>query len=139
MNDDTRINNQLAAFTDQLLAGQETAEASAEVHDLAEVVRRIRTVIPPNSAVDPAYRAQLAQHLQMEWNLQYKPKGSRWQNRRVLQLMAAGIAVAVLLLVLLAQGNEGEGEVQGTALGPLPWVLVAALGAAGVAALIVWY
>lgn len=138
MTDDTHMDNQLAIFTDQLLIGQDTAEVAAELRDLTEVVRRIGAVIPPGAAPDPAYRAQLAQRLQMEWNLQYQPKASRWQHRRVWQLMAAGVAVVVLLMVLLTQGSGDEGGVQGTALGPLPWVAIIVLGVVGVGSLILW-
>ena len=66
MNDETRLDNELANFTDSLLAGEDV-QTGPEIEALAQVVRQFHRVIEPDSGPAPAFRDQLAQRLDQEW------------------------------------------------------------------------
>jgi hypothetical protein len=66
MTDETRLDNELAAFTDRLLAGED-AQATPEIAELAQVVRQFHRLVAPDSGPDSAFRDRLAQQLNREW------------------------------------------------------------------------
>ncbi|MBN1563905.1 MAG: hypothetical protein JXA10_08700 [Anaerolineae bacterium] len=66
MTDETKLDNELAAFTDRLLAGQD-AQSTPEIDALAQVVRQFHYLADPASGPDPAFRDRLAQRLDQEW------------------------------------------------------------------------
>jgi hypothetical protein len=69
MNDETRLDDELAAFTDKLLAGEDV-HAAPEIEDLAAVVRQVHDLVAPDSRPDPAVRERLARQLRREWTQQ---------------------------------------------------------------------
>lgn len=66
MNNETRLDDELAAFTDKLLAGEDV-HAVPEIEDLAAVVRQVHELVAPDSPPDPAFRKRLTQQLEREW------------------------------------------------------------------------
>lgn len=136
MVDNERLDEMLSNFTDRLLAGEDVA-VSPELDDLEQVVRQLHQIVKPGGQVTPVFRAQLRQRLQREWTAQHKRQGRLWQNRRVMQLVAASVAVLLLLIVLVTASDRGNAT-QGTALGSLTWIAGIILGVLGVGVLIFW-
>jgi len=139
MHEHARRDNELATFTNQLLAGEEP-ETMKEIGDLATVVRQIQGVIAPEEKTSPQFRAQLGQRLEVEWRLQYRQPARWWGSRRARRVMA--LAASLLMLVAAAmwfswQHEEGGSSLKGTAFGPTAGALVVfgvALGGLGLIA-----
>lgn len=138
MHDHTELDNDLAAFTDRLLAGEDV-QAPPELEELAHVVRQLHAVIAPESRPDPAFRERLTQRVNREWSIQHKRPPSAWRSRRLVQLTALAAVVALTLLALLLLSEGDEEPVQGTALGSVTGVVVVAAVLIGLGLLIVWY
>lgn len=138
MQNDKRLDDELANFTDHLLAGEDLP-VSSELEDLALVVRQLHRTVTPGAQAETEYRAHLKQRLQREWTIHHERQRRGWQNRRVMQLMAAGVAAVVLLVILLSQNIDHDGGSQGTALGSLTWAVVVIIAAFGLGILIFWY
>jgi hypothetical protein len=79
MNDETRLDDELAAFTDKLLAGGDV-HAAPEIEDLAAVVRQVHELIVPDSRPDPAFRERLTQQLEREWAQQQAARSESTQH-----------------------------------------------------------
>ncbi len=67
MQENRKLDNELADFTDKLLAG-ETIQASSDIEDLARVVTHLHDLIEPAAKPSAEFRAQLAQRLDQEWD-----------------------------------------------------------------------
>ncbi len=137
MVDDERLDEMLSSFTDQLIAGED-APVSPELENLAHVVRQLHRVVAPDGRVTPTFRTQLRQRLQREWVVQHQRQPRFWQNRWVIQSLAAGVAVLILLIVLLTASDRGGAE-QGTALGSMTWLAGIILAIFGIGVLIYWF
>jgi hypothetical protein len=136
-----RLDEELAALTDRLLAGQEM-EMSTEHHDLEQIVRWLRQVIAPKEQPDPAYRSQLAQRLIREWNLTHQRQPHGWKNRQVIRLAALGaiLTLVVVGLVLWSAYNGVDNDtLQGTALGSLEGGILVGAAVIGVVIVLFWY
>ncbi len=142
MVDDARLDNELAAWTDRLLEGNDT-QTPADLADLASVVRQLHQVIAPDARPDPAFRDRLTQRLHREWNLRHQRHSRVWPNRRVMQIaaLAAGVTVVLLVIVLVLAQNSDDGEaIQGTALGSVAGAIVVLVVIAGsIGLLLAWY
>jgi hypothetical protein len=138
MHDHTGLDDELAAFTDQLLAGEDV-QAPPELEELAGVVRQLHAMIAPESRPDPAFRERLTQRVHREWSIQHKRQPRAWHSRRLVQLTALAAVVALTLLALLLLSDGDEEPVQGTALGSVTGVIVVAAVLVGLGVLIVWY
>ena len=139
MSSDGKLDEQIAAYTDCLLAG-EKAEISQDMVDLAPVVRQIYDLIEPDRPPDPVFREQLTQRLNHEWMHLHTHRRARrpWYRSRTGQLMAAAASLTVILLaVALAAGGMGDGSSEGTALGSIAWVGVVIVLVGGMLA--VWW
>ena len=126
MHEHARRDDELATFTNQLLAGEEP-ETMSELDDLAGVVRQLHDAIAPHKKPTPNFRAQLTQRLEMEWGLQYRKPARWWHTRRAQQMVA--LAASFLVLVAAAiwlswQHEDGGSALKGTALGPSTGALV---------------
>jgi hypothetical protein len=138
MRDDERLDEMLSNFTDQLLAGED-APVSPELDDLAHVVRQLHRVVAPSGQAAPTFRTQLRQRLQREWVVQHKRQAHLWQNRWVIQAVAASVAVLLLLIVLITASDRGGSE-QGTALGgSMTWIAGILIAVFGVGLLVYWF
>ena len=132
MGDDIRLDDELAAFTDRLLAGED-APAPPDLEDLAQVVRQLQQVIAPHERPAPGFRERLTQRLTREWPLQHHRRLRPWRASRRVQLtaLAASVAVALLVVALLAANTDGsdvKGTASGSVAGPVAVVVVIALG-----------
>lgn len=67
MQENRKLDNELADFTDKLLAG-ETTQASSDIEDLARVVTHLHDLIEPAAKPSAEFRARLAQRLDQEWD-----------------------------------------------------------------------
>lgn len=142
MPEDRRHDDELAAYTDQLLAG-ENPEVPPEIEDLAPVVRSLRDVIQPDAKPSPTFRAQLDQQLDREWEqIQLErqdanrlgqrptrprarqPVIKRWRQRRMARLVSLAAAVAVILVGALLVIDQESSSQAGSATGPLSWPVV---------------
>lgn len=156
MNDDVKRDNELAAFTDKLLAG-ESVPAATEIEALAQTVEQLYRVIDPHTGPDPGFRARLAQRLDREWTQQERPQaqkesaneitklaGRRWRgdvmsglrrNRGMrLATMAAGVAAVLLVVFFVTKSQIDSETMPGTTDGSLGWPIIgiAAVGILGV-------
>ncbi len=136
MHDNARLDDELAAFTDGSLAGEDVP-TPAGLEDLAQVVRQLNAVIAPAEQPSPAFQEHLAQRLNREWTLQHQRRTSFRFGRRLVQL-AALVAVILGAVIVLSYDSEDK-SVQGTALGSTSGivVVVAVLVVVGVA--ILWF
>ncbi len=142
MRDDNRLDNELVAFTDQVLAGEERPAVSPEIAGLADVVQRLYETAGPHLAPSPTFEAHLTQRLIMEWNHQHQRRGASWLRQRPMRLAALAAAAAVVLIVvaLIAQDSGGDDTLLGTSLGSVTWGAVIVVGVVlGVAGLVVWF
>jgi hypothetical protein len=124
MDNKRSLEDDLANMTDRLLA-EEEAIPLPDNQDLVEVVKRLRQVVTPG-VPDAAYRARLTQRLNEEWDRVHRQQPRRWAGRPLLRfaLLAASVVV-VLTAALLALWSESVGKpvLQGTALGPITWIV----------------
>ncbi len=130
MHDHTQRDDELAEFTDRLLAGDDPA-APATIESLASTVRRLHDAVEPGASVEPTFRKRLTQRLEMEWDLHYQRRPRWWRDRRMRQLaavIAAGVVLVLAVVILLAAYEEETGmSIQGTTLGPLAGIVLIAL------------
>ena len=141
MHEHARRDDELATFTNQLLAGEEP-EKMSELDDLARVVRQLHDTIAPYEKPTPTFRTQLAQRLEMEWNLQYRKAPRWWHTRRIQQMVALAAGLLVLVaatLWLSGQHEDSVGPLKGTALGPTTGALVVLVVVLGGLGLIMLY
>ena len=141
MHEHARRDNELATFTDKLLAGEEPGKMT-EQEELRVVVRQLYDVIAPHEKPDPAFREQLTQRLEMEWNLLHRQTSRWWEKRGVRRVAALAASLAVLVAAavwLSAQSEGGDSTLKGTALGPMTGVLVVILVVLGGLGLIMLY
>lgn len=139
MPQDARLDDELAAFTDQLLSGEQ-AQVSPEIEDLAAVVKRLCQVVDPATRPDPAFRDRLTQRLNREWTLYHQRPARRWMSNRLLQVAAVAAGLGVVLLVVSLLGNgSGDQNIEGTAWGSLGWAFVIVVAVGGLVAFVIWY
>lgn len=139
--DDSRIDELLAAFTDDLLAGQEGSPPEA-IDPLGQVVRQLHRAVGPGTGASPVFRARLNQRIQREWTLQYgRRRLALWRERpQWVVAAAAGLGAALVAAAwLLARGGAGDDRVEGTALGSSVPVILAVAGVVALGLVMVWY
>jgi hypothetical protein len=136
MHDNARLDDELAAFTDSFLAGEDVP-TPVGLEELAQVVRQLNTLIAPAEQSSPAFREHLTQRLNREWTLQHQRRTRFRFSRRLVQV-AAVVAVILGALIVLSFDSENK-SVQGTALGSPSGiaVIIAVLVVIGVA--ILWF
>ena len=142
MNDQSRRDNELADFTDQLLAGQ-AADGHDDMQDLAAVVQRLHQLVGPDNAPSATFQARLTQRLEMEWSLTQQRKTQWWRNRRMQRfsaLLAASVAMVVAAVAFLTlYETESNDTLQGSAVGPATCVVVVALISVAVVSLFLFF
>lgn len=141
MNDDVRLDDELAAYTDRVLGGDPDAPPDAAPDDLGPVVQRLYWLVDPDQPPDAAFQQRLAQRLEREWvttRQRRSRRGAQWANRTFqLATLAAALVVVVAAALLLSMNGDGE-TLQGASSGSLAGIglvvvlLVALAGA-------VWY
>lgn len=138
----THYDNELAAFTDQLLAGKEPAMLTDE-SELADVVRQLHRTISPEKPVSQNFKKRLTQRLTMEWDLQHQNRSHWWTTPRVQQiatLLAASVVLVIAATLLLSvSGGDNSSSLEGAATAPLAGIAVIALIAVGLLSLIVFF
>ena len=133
--------NELATFTDKLLAGEEPEDMNDQ-DTLKDVVRQLYDVIAPHEKPTPAFREQLMHRLEMEWDLQHRQDSRWWKTRRTrsVAMLAAGLAILVAAAVWFSDWTEsGNRALHGTALGPMTGALVVILVVLGGLGLVMLY
>lgn len=137
----TEYDNELAEFTDQLLAGKEPDMAIEEA-ELVTVVRQLQRTITDEPAPS-SLKIQLAQRLDMEWDLHHQRQTRWWETprvRRIAMLLAASIALVIGAAVVLSTADNGNSTgFEGAANGPVVSVAIVALFIIGVIGLIVFF
>ena len=143
MYDDNRLDDELVAFTDQVLAGGKPTTTSPELTGLTDVVQALYDIAGPQLSPSPTFQAHLTQRLSMEWNRQHPRRSASWLRQRPARLAALAAAAAVVLVavaLLLAQNSSGDSSLLGTSVGSMTWgavlVVVVVIGAAG---LVFWF
>ncbi|MCI0709352.1 MAG: hypothetical protein L0154_04235 [Chloroflexi bacterium] len=133
---DNQYNDELAEYTDRILAGEDMT-VSAENRELAQIVNQIRDTIRPDDALPANFRDHLRSRLVDEFN-----RSTREQRivqlqrqrtiRRVVQVAAVFVvagALAVLLDSSGLMGTAGDGDTDVTSL----VIALAVIALAGVA------
>jgi heme A synthase len=121
MHDNARLDDELAAFTDGFLAGEDVP-TPVGLEELAQVVRQLNALIAPAEQPSPAFRERLTQRLNREWTLQHQRRTRFRFNHRLVQV-AAVVAVILGVLIVLSLDSENK-SVQGTALGSTSGIVV---------------
>lgn len=143
MSDNHKLDDELAAWTDSMLAGS-IEQPSDELQDLAEIARELRRTIDPQVAPSEAFRAQLTHRLMREFASSSKRKVSflPQQRRSRLALAAAGITLVLFMGVLLtSQDTSGEqsGTAGGSSLSLLNFILLVGVASVAGVAFWIWY
>ncbi len=159
MDDETRLDNELAAFTDGLLAGKDP-ESAPEIEALAHVVRRFHHIIDPDSRPEPAFRERLAKQLDHEWTIQHRSLAPPEQQQRAdrerhsprflfdglrhnrvvrLAAMAAVLTVVLSVAVLVATDSDNAPGEPGTASGDFAWPVVIGIVVVGLLGLLIFW
>ncbi|WP_162909827.1 hypothetical protein [Aggregatilinea lenta] len=126
MNNASKLDERLAAFTDELRAGADPA-TPADLAYFAPVVRGLERLIDGAPADDMA-RMRITQGVMAAWDASHTSSRRRWRSLRTLEMLVAGLGWALLVVTLLAaNGTDGISALEGTALG----------GQAGMAAVVV--
>jgi hypothetical protein len=133
MPDQNRLDNALAAYTDDLLSGG-GGPPPPGLGDLAPVLGALRDLAGPDVHPPGTFQARLRQRLGVQWNMEARraPPG----NKRLLWA-GAGIALALAIVAFVVVGWDASADdLRGTALGSLTGA-VALLGLVG-ALLLLW-
>ena len=136
MHDNARLDDELAAFTDGILAGEDVP-TPAGLEELAQVVRQLNALIAPAEQPSPAFRERVTQRLNREWTLQYQRRTRFRYSRRLVQ-MAALVAVILAALIVLSFDSENK-SVQGTALGSPSGIAVIIVVLVVIGGAILWF
>jgi hypothetical protein len=141
MDEQTRLDNELADITNNLLEKRiKAASASAIVRPLEEMIHTLDEIIQPDVPPSASFRARLTQRVLEEWNLLHDQRAIRRFNPRPTQLVALAASVAIVLTVAtLLVRQSTSSELAGTATGSentLTVLIVA--GVVGVAAFFIW-
>ena len=136
MHDKARLDDELAAFTDSFLAGEDVP-TSAGIEELAQVVRQLNALIAPAEQPSPAFRERLTQRLNREWTLQHQRRTRLRFSRRLVQL-AAVVAVILVALIVLSLDSDHK-SVQGTALGSPSGIAVIIVVLVVIGGAILWF
>jgi hypothetical protein len=143
------LDDELAAITDQLLAGKGTKaqSVSPENEALAQVVSRLyNTIGPASGSMSTSSRTRLTQKLNEEWAASARKKSQSRSNviqmgspRTMRMLSVAAVTGIVLFFVFIVLGGQGSnGPIVGSAVGAMggqiavPLVIVGVLALAGV-------
>lgn len=145
MNDQSGgLDNELAAFTDRVLRGEEVT-GEENLGDLGPVVKRLHRSLKVERRPDEgAVRSRIRQTLSQEWERQQPSPGRRavpWRFSRPMRLVAAAALLLVVMvgIVLVAGESEEGGGLQGTATGSGSDLLPVALVALCVAIAAFWF
>jgi anti-sigma factor RsiW len=118
VSENIKLDDQLAEFTDRLLAGQETTPP-AELEAEARMIRRLYGIIKPNADLRPEFRSQLHQQVTEEWEQVQKERDRQWNPipfkvLSIQRLAAAAVVIIVSAAVVMGILGDGEGT-SGTA------------------------
>jgi hypothetical protein len=142
MHDHTPLDNELAAFTDQVMQGSDIT-ANPAMDELAAVVRQLHTVIAPDDPASDAFRERLRTRLSMEWDLQHPQPVQWWRSQRAQWVAAAAASIALVLaaaLVISSQVGSDSDSYSGTAaFGSLVGVFVVSVIVISISALVFLY
>ncbi len=130
MDEHTGITEELAAYTDEVLAGADPAPPPS-IEGEARIVRALNRLIGPATRPDAAFRQRLRRQLVVQWEKEHTAEVSRSaRGRWRMWALVAGVAAVMLVIVVStsARGDFGA-DVRGTALGAGVWVTFLALGA----------
>lgn len=151
LSDAQKLDEQLAAFTDQVLSEDEVVEMMEDVTQQDEFIKLQKTVLRMKSATRRAYpgvdtRERIRTHLLAEWKADSKLKVSALKDRLGLQkfpaiTLAGGFALVVLLGFLFVFWPSPEDMPLGATAGDGPASLIPFFVFMGVAvvAIILWF
>lgn len=116
MSDHIKLDNQLAEFTDRLLAGNEITPP-AELQAEARMIRQLQGIIKPHAEMRPEFRSRLNQQVTSEWDRTQKERGKRQNiipfSTFSIQRLAA-VAVVIVVVAAVVTGILGDDSAEGT-------------------------
>ena len=108
MDQDNRLEEALAAFTDNVLEEQDV-EFSGEMQDMERIVMALDQLIDPHSGPDAAFRARLNRTLNDEWAVQQRQQRIRQvQQQRLMRYGAAAAALVIVIAAALVISDNGD-------------------------------
>ncbi|NDJ79222.1 MAG: hypothetical protein GYB65_23475 [Chloroflexi bacterium] len=142
---DKRLDNELAALTDRVLAGEQT-DIPPELSDLTPIIEQLHQTVAPDAEPDAGFQDQLTRRIMREWEShppRHAPRSrwSYWRTNRIVQLAAAAATLVVVLLAIALLANRtdtSDGSMEGTALGS-PGGMAVILAALVIAGLIAFW
>lgn len=138
MPDQVRQDDELARFTDDILAGREPS-VSPELQPLADVVRQLQAVIAPHDTPDRVFKQHLTQQLHIVWGMQHRRP--RWLHSRRIQrfasLLAAGIVLVLAAVLVAVFSGSGAKPLAGTSTGSFAVPVLVVIIAAAITGLVV--
>ena len=122
MDDQNRLDEQVADYTDMILSGRDAA-SSDEITSEARTIQALNRVIAPDQSMDSAMRARMNQRINEEWDQVQQHK----KARRIISFptsaygrvaVAAALAVVVGVIAIIVSTGDSEGtDVSATAQG----------------------
>lgn len=132
MEDQTRLDDIIASYTDAILSGRE-APVLDEFESEARIVQALHRVIAPDKGIDAAMRSRLNQRINAEWD-------QRKSRRNILNFptaryspmaIAAGVAILVgVVAIVISMGDSSGSDVSATAQGDSSALVVVGVMAA---------
>jgi hypothetical protein len=117
-NDRPDLDEELAAMTDRLMAGQDQS-VSPDNAALASVVKKLyRTIGPASGSVDAGFHTRLTQRLNDEWAAAgpHKNQSQRSIAPRTVRLLSMAAATAIVLFFVMLLIGRNSGPLIGTAI-----------------------
>lgn len=136
---DQQLDEQLAIYTDAVLAGKpdESGDLPEALSAEAATVQLLQAIIRPQEGVEPAFRHQLTKTLKAEWRQQPRRSApALWKRYRVAMALAAACLLLIAGLWLAGVNTLNSTDTVGTAQGTMETLLVTLLFGAGVLTLL---
>lgn len=119
MDDQTRLDDNMANYADMILAGRDPA-ASEDLASEVRLMQVLNQVIAPDKTMDAAMRSRLNQRINEEWDSVQKRRKSRFRilnfNAYTRLAVAASIVIVVAIVaIIISMNNTSSSDVTATA------------------------
>lgn len=113
MDDQTRLDDNMANFVDSILAGHDPAPPQ-DLASQARILQVLNQVMAPKESMDAAMRSRLNQRINEEWDYVQHRKKSRLHilnlNTYSRMAVAASLAIVVAIIAIVISMNDTTGS-----------------------------
>lgn len=116
MDDQTRLDDNMANYADLILAGRDPAP-SEELESQARIMQVLNEAIKPGQSMDAGMRSRLNHRINEEWDSAQQRRKSRFQilsfNNFNLMAVAASLAIVVAVVAIVIGMGDSSGSSMG--------------------------